>query len=153
MRMNHKAPVELTNMCMIYDNHGNVLVEEKVGKDYKGLIFPGGHIEEGESIINSVIREIYEETGLVVSDLELCGVKDWIQEDGARYIVFLYRTNTYTGNIQASTEGDIFWMSLEELKSKEPFWHMDKMIEIFCDKKYSELFLEGVHGNRTPILK
>lgn len=151
--MNRKTPVELTNMCMIYDNHGNVLVEEKVGRDYKGLIFPGGHIEEGEPIVDSVIREIYEETGLVVSDLELCGVKDWIQEDGARYIVFLYRTNTYTGNIQASTEGDIFWISLEELKAKEPFWHMDKMIEIFCDKEYSELFLEGVHGNRTPILK
>ena len=129
--MNRKTPVELTNMCMIYDNHGNVLVEEKVGRDYKGLIFPGGHIEEGEPIVDSVIREIYEETGLVVSDLELCGVKDWIQEDGARYIVFLYRTNTYTGNIQASTEGDIFWISLEELKAKEPFWHMDKMIEIF----------------------
>lgn len=151
--MNRKTPVELTNMCMIYDNHGNVLVEEKVGRDYKGLIFPGGHIEDGEPIVDSVIREIYEETGLVVSDLELCGVKDWIQEDGARYIVFLYRTNTYTGNIQASTEGDIFWISLEELKAKEPFWHMDKMIEIFCDKEYSELFLEGVHGNRTPILK
>ena len=151
--MNRKALVELTNMCMIYDNHGNVLVEEKVAKDYKGLIFPGGHIEEGEPIVDSVIREIYEETGLIVSDLELCGVKDWIQEDGTRYIVFLYRTNTYTGNIQASTEGDIFWMSLEELKATEPFWHMDKMIEIFCDTKYSELFLEGVHGNRTPILK
>ena len=38
--------VTLTNMCMIYDDKGNVLVEEKVGKNYKGLIFPGGHIEK-----------------------------------------------------------------------------------------------------------
>ena len=27
--MNRKTPVELTNMCMIYDDQGNVLVEEE----------------------------------------------------------------------------------------------------------------------------
>ena len=43
-QMNRNTPVELTNMCMIYDDQGNVLVEEKVGKDYKGIVFPGGHI-------------------------------------------------------------------------------------------------------------
>lgn len=96
-QMNRNTPVELTNMCMIYDDQGNVLVEEKVGKDYKGIVFPGGHIENGEPIVDSVIREIYEETGLTVSNLELCGVKDWVKEDGNRYIVFLYRTNTYSG--------------------------------------------------------
>lgn len=126
--MTRNTPVELTNMCMIYDNQGNVLVEEKVCKDYKGITFPGGHIENGEPIVDSVIREIYEETGLTVSNLELCGVKDWIQENGNRYIVFLYRTNTYTGTIQSSTEGDIFWMPLEELKQKETLWHLDKML-------------------------
>ena len=152
-QMNRNTPVELTNMCMIYDDQGNVLVEEKVGKDYKGIVFPGGHIENGEPIVDSVIREIYEETGLTVSNLELCGVKDWVKEDGNRYIVFLYRTNTYSGTIQSSSEGNIFWMSLEELQAREPFWHMDKMIEIFCHKNYSELFLDGSHGYRVPILK
>ena len=47
-QMNRNTPVELTNMCMIYDDQGNVLVEEKVGKDYKGIVFPGGHIENGK---------------------------------------------------------------------------------------------------------
>lgn len=30
--MNRKTPVELTNMCMVYGNNGNILVEEKVDK-------------------------------------------------------------------------------------------------------------------------
>ena len=30
--MNRNTSVELTNMCMVYDNNGNVLVEEKIGK-------------------------------------------------------------------------------------------------------------------------
>lgn len=46
--MNRKTSVELTNMCMIYDNQGNVLVEEKLVHTSKGLIFPGGHVEEQE---------------------------------------------------------------------------------------------------------
>ena len=145
--------VELTNMCMIYDDKGNVLVEEKIGKDYKGLIFPGGHIEKGESIVDSVIREIHEETGLKISNLELCGVKDWITEEGTRYIVFLHKTGTYSGTVKSSSEGKVFWMPLEELKSKKPFWHMDKMLDLFCGCKFSELFLEGEHRNRTPVLR
>ncbi len=145
--------VELKNMCMIYDDKGNVLVEEKIGKDYKGLIFPGGHIEKGESIVDSVILEIHEETGLKISNLELCGVKDWITEEGTRYIVFLYKTGTYSGTVKSSSEGKVFWMPLEELKRKEPFWHMDKMLDLFCGCKFSELFLEGEHRNRTPVLR
>jgi 8-oxo-dGTP diphosphatase len=153
MQMERTERVTLTNMCMIYDNSGNVLVEEKVGKDYKGLIFPGGHIEKEEPIVDSVIREIYEETGLTISNLELCGVKDWITDEGTRYIVFLYKTGTYSGNVRSSSEGRVFWMSLDELKSKEPFWHMDKMLDLFCGSCYSELFLEDEHDNRLPILK
>lgn len=38
--MNRKTPVELTNMCMIYDDNNNV-VQEKIGNTYTGLIFPG----------------------------------------------------------------------------------------------------------------
>ncbi len=148
-----KTEAELTNMCMIYDGDGNVLVEEKIGMNYKGLIFPGGHIENGESIVDSVIREIREETGLKISNLELCGVKDWITEEGTRYIVFLYKTGNYSGTVKSSSEGKVFWMPLEELRSKEPFWHMDKMLDLFCGCKFSELFLEGEHGNRIPVLK
>ena len=53
--MNRKTSVELTNMCMIYDGRGNVLVEEKLVHNIKGLIFPGGHVEPGEAFVDSVI--------------------------------------------------------------------------------------------------
>ena len=49
--------VTLTNMCMVYDDDGNVLVQDKVDSDWGGLTFPGGHIEKGESFVDSVIRE------------------------------------------------------------------------------------------------
>ena len=110
--MKRATKVILTNMCMIYDDKGNVVVEEKAG----GLIFPGGHIENQESILDSTIREIKEETGLTISDLEFCGIKDWIKFDGSRYMVFLYRTNKFSGELVPSYEGDVYWLPLEELK-------------------------------------
>ena len=55
---------ELMNICMIYDNHGNVLLQNRRKKNWAGVAFPGGHVEKGEALVPSVIREIKEETGL-----------------------------------------------------------------------------------------
>lgn len=151
--MERQDKVIFTNMCMIYDKNGNVLVEEKVVKNYKGLIFPGGHVEERESITDSMIREIKEETGLLISNLEFCGIKDWVEHDGSRYMVFLYRTNTFSGSLISSTEGDVFWMPLNELRKKETLWHLDLMLEIFTKNEVTELYFDRNGSATDPILK
>ena len=56
------STVTRTNMCMVY-NGNRVLVENKVGKDYSGIAFSGGHVEPCEAPTNASIREVYEETG------------------------------------------------------------------------------------------
>lgn len=151
--MNRKTSVELTNMCMIYDDQGNVLVEEKLVQNSKGLVFPGGHVESNESVVDSMIREIQEETGLTISNLQFCGIKDWIEFDGSRYMVFLYKTNVFSGNIQSSSEGNVFWMPLEELKQKGTLWHLDKMLEIFCGSGVTELYFDRNADAKEPELK
>ncbi len=83
--MHKKEQVTLTNLCMIYDQD-RILVQDKVGQ---GIIFPGGHIEPEEPIVDSVIREIKEETGLTIHHPKLCGVKNWTDKNGYRYIVFM----------------------------------------------------------------
>ena len=87
----------LTNMCMIYDGT-RILVQNKVNPEWPGITFPGGHIEPNESFVLSVIREIKEETGLDISNVKLCGIQQWTQQDGKyRYLVFFYKTNTFSG--------------------------------------------------------
>ena len=85
----------LTNMCMIYDEN-RILVQDRKDPDWPGVTFPGGHIEPGESFVGSTIREIKEETGLDISNLKLCGVKQWTDiGQKYRYIVFFYKTSDF----------------------------------------------------------
>ena len=71
-------------MCMISDGDGNILVEERVKNDWRGIAFPGGHVEPGEAFTDSVVREVQEETGLDRESPRLCGVKQF-QTDGVSH--------------------------------------------------------------------
>ena len=97
--MERAEKVILTNLCMIQDGT-KVLVQDKVGKGADGIIFPGGHVEEHEAVVDSVIREMKEETGLTIENPKLCGIKEWVNEDGTRYIVFLFKNALYCFPVQ-----------------------------------------------------
>lgn len=147
---NRRQEVELTNMCLIY-NENQILVEEKRGTKYAGgLIFPGGHVEPGESLRDSVIREIKEETGLDIRKPQLCGIKDWILDDGTRYIVLLYKTNQYSGELKSSEEGRVFWLDRKEIEHANLIWNMRELLEIFESDQYSEFFFKYENGKHEP---
>lgn len=63
--MNRTEPVELANLCMIYDENRFVL-QNRRKSDWRGYTFPGGHVEPNESFVDSVIKEMKEETGLTI---------------------------------------------------------------------------------------
>ena len=108
----------LTNMCMVYRNDGSFLVENRLKNDWPGINFPGGHVEPNESLEESVIREMKEETGLTLSHLENVGVFEWnVIEEGVRHLCVLYRTKDFKGSIKSSKEGPIFWLKEAELKN------------------------------------
>lgn len=70
----------LTNMCLVENEKtGQVVVQHRSPDRYRwsGYAFPGGHIEEGESLHDAVVREVYEETGLTIQHPKLVGIKNW----------------------------------------------------------------------------
>lgn len=150
--MSRTEIVTITNMCMICDGD-KVLVQNKVNCDWAEITFPGGHVEKGESFTDAVIREVLEETGLKISSPQLCGVKDWSNEDGSRYMVLLYRTNKFEGNLTSSEEGEVYWLSLEEMARLRLADGMDKMLTVFLNEDISELFFYKQKGEWKSLLK
>ena len=145
--------VILTNMCMIYDDNGNVLVQNRVDPSWSGITFPGGHVEKGESFTDAVIREVFEETGLTVSNLQMCGIKDWTEDDGVRYIIHLYKTNKFEGKISSSVEGEVCWVPLSELPNMKLARSMQTMLKLFCNDTLTEHFFYKENEEWIEVLK
>lgn len=144
--------VTITNMCMVFDGD-KVLVQDKNDEDYSGITFPGGHVEKGESFTDAVIREVLEETGLKIFSPQLCGIKDWVQKDGTRYMVLCYKTDQFEGTVTFSDEGEVYWIPIEEMQQKKLAAGMDKMLKVFWGQNISEYFFYRENGEWVEELK
>lgn len=142
-----------TNMCMVYDGEGNVLVQNRLNPDWPGIVFPGGHVEAGESFYDAAVREVFEETGLTVSELQMCGIKDWFRDDGTRYVVLLYKTDKFEGELTSSDEGEVMWIPLAKLQDTETPESMKTMLKVFLEDNLSEQFFYKKDGKWIEVLK
>ena len=136
-----------TNMCMVYDDAGNILVQERLDPNWPGLCFPGGHVEPGEAFADAVIREVYEETGLTIEQPVLCGIKQFQTIRGnERYVVLLYRTDRFSGELRSSEEGRVFWISRSTLNRYTLVDDFEKMLAVFENEQISELYYHREDG-------
>lgn len=121
----------LTTMCMIYKEDGSFLVQNRTKNDWPGINFPGGHVKDDETIEQSCIREIKEETGLDISSLYSPGYIEWyVPEDGKRHLCIIFTTKHFKGHIKSSNEGEVFFIKEDDLKNYPLSLDFDKVLEI-----------------------
>ena len=123
-------------MCMIYDQEGNILIQNRT-KSWCGVAFPGGHVEPKESIVDSVKRELLEETGLTIDNVQLCGIKQWFKDD-VRSICFLFKTDTFKGELKSNDEGENKWIKREDLSRYKLASNFEIMLQVFENSNITE---------------
>ena len=143
--------VEFTNMCMVCDGSRVVVIDRKK-QEWPGVTFPGGHVEPGEAFSDAVIREVQEETGLNIRSPQLCGIKDWC-ENQCRYVVLLYKTSHFDGELCSSSEGKVWWEEIVNLPNLNLSLDMNDMLRVFTEEDLSEFFYYQEGGEWKYDLK
>jgi 8-oxo-dGTP diphosphatase len=131
--------IAVMNIVMIYNPLNNTVLMQDRTKKWKGGAFPGGHLEIGESIYNSCIREVREETGLDVSNLIPCGFVHWSKKNGRQELIYLYRTGTFSGELLQCDEGENKWIPINDLITQQLSGWFREQLPIFFTKQYTEL--------------
>ena len=146
--MDRTERVELAVLCLIKDGD-RVLLQNRVKKDWQGYTLPGGHVERGESFVDTVVREMKEETGLTIEKPKLVGIKHFPIE-GGRYIVLLFEATQFTGEVVSSEEGEMTWVDRAELANISAVDDLQELLKVFDDPELTE-FQYIVEGDEWLI--
>ena len=110
----------LVGVGAVVVSEGRVLLIRRGAEPLKGQwSLPGGVLELGESLTEGVVREVREETGLVVEPLELVELLDriYIEADRVKYhyVIADYLCRVTGGQLQASSDADaVRWVERAE---------------------------------------
>lgn len=116
--MDNAAP-RIRVAAIITDEQGRVLAVRHVKGEDTYWLLPGGGVEYGESLAESLVRELREETGLEVKPGRIAFVNDSIPPGGHRHVVNIYfMAEVCAGRLNLGTEANLAelrYMSPDEL--------------------------------------
>ena len=111
--------MEVTTTCYI-EKDDKYLMLHRIKKENDinegKWIGVGGHVEEGESPTEAIIREVREETGLILNSCRLRGVLTFVQNKTFTEYIFLYTSDEYSGElIEECDEGVLGWIDKDKV--------------------------------------
>ena len=113
----------LVGVGAVVVDKGRVLVVRRGREPLKGRwSLPGGLLEVGEPLTAGVVREISEETSLIVEPVELIELLDRIYREGDRvryhYVIADYLCRVVSGQLKAASDADeVRWVERAEWNS------------------------------------
>ena len=122
--------MKLGTLCYIKKDDKTLMLHRIIKKNdihegkYNGL---GGKMEAGESPEECIIREVEEESGLLISNPHLCGVLTFPAFDHMTdWYVFVFTATQFSGDLIESDEGILQWVDDDKLLDL-PLWDGDQI--------------------------
>ncbi|MCM2674165.1 8-oxo-dGTP diphosphatase [Alkalicoccobacillus plakortidis] len=137
------SAVKLYTMCIVQNEKNEILLINRPDKlGFPGYIGPGGKVDFPESLTEGAIREVWEETGLRVGDLEYKGLDENIDpNENERYMVFNYLAKTYEGELlDDAPEGEPRWVSVEQALKLPMQWWFKRRLPLFFEPGTFEIY-------------
>lgn len=136
-----KERIAHLNSTVCYLKKDNKVLMIKFTKKW-GQVYapPGGKFETGETPLDCIMREFYEETGLHLINPRLQGMSYW--KDSAEGIIFIFTAEDYEGELlNSSSEGELEWIELEDLSKINQFDQNEKFTAyLFKDEMFEGKF-------------
>ena len=138
--------MKIATLCYINNGHKTLMLHRVKKKNdihegkWNGL---GGKLESGESPEECVIREVYEESGLIIKNPTLRGIMTFPKFDDINdWLVFLYTASDFSGNLIESNEGVLKWINNNKILDLN-IWEGDKIYLEWLnqDKFFSSKFI------------
>ena len=137
-----KERIAHLNSTVCYLKKDNKILMIKFSKKWGNVYAPpGGKFEKGESPLDCIIREFKEETGLTLVNPKLQGMSYW--QESSEGIIFVYNAENYEGKqISMSEEGNLEWITIEELLTIKQFEQNEKFTPyLFKNELFEGKFL------------
>ncbi|MDQ0205712.1 8-oxo-dGTP diphosphatase [Alkalicoccobacillus murimartini] len=137
------SAIKLYTMCIVQNEKNEILLLNRPdNRGFPGYIGPGGKVDFPESLTEGAIREVREETGLQVTNLEYKGLDEHVDpKENERYMVFNYLTKTYEGELlELPPEGELRWVSIEEAMELPMQWWFKRRLPLFFKPETFEIY-------------
>lgn len=111
-----KEEQRLSTLCYLSDGERLLMLRRRKEPFSMHWTAPGGKIEPGETPEEAIVREMYEETGLSVSQLNLRAICSEIGDDpNYNWLLFIFQAAACEGELVPSDEGELRWLPVDRL--------------------------------------
>ena len=142
----------VATVCHIFDGRNLLLQLKSTGLfgegKWNGV---GGKLRTREPPVEGAIREVLEETGLVVSNLKSHGILSFFfgQRIDVDWEVHVFSTSDFKGNLNPSNEGSLKWFDIDEIPY-DAMWKDDRhwLPLLLKGKVFQGVFYFNKDGNK-----